>query len=201
MKKPIILLALLLGSGTLWSQERGSLLFSGSYLNMPRYGMQGAGYTVSYQHNLRSWLGLEAGGGYSLGSRTIERNQTVNNVTLLDLNYHHAAYSLYAAPVLKAGNGRAVSVALFAGPVITWQSNVFDMNRYEMPESPAYTGRMTDIVYVNRVLEGTFFGGIAGCRMNIRTGDNWSLNFGANVMGIIKAVSSVNAILGIKYSW
>jgi hypothetical protein len=60
---------------------------------------------------------------------------------------------------------------------------------------------MTDIVYVNRVLEGTFFGGIAGCRMNIRTGDNWSLNFGANVMGIIKAVSSVNATLGIKHSW
>ncbi|MDF1560604.1 MAG: hypothetical protein P1P83_10415 [Bacteroidales bacterium] len=201
MKKLFILLALLMGTGTLWSQEKESILFTGSYEYMPEYRMQGAGYTVSYQHNLKPWLSLEAGGGYTLASRTIERNQTVNNVTLLDLNYHHAAYSLYAAPGLKAGKGRAVSVDLFAGPVIAWQSNVFDLNRYEMPEGPAYTGSMTDIVYVNRVLEGTFFGGIAGCRVNIRTGENWSLNFGANAMGIIKAVSSVNATLGIKYSW
>ncbi|HCM60337.1 MAG TPA: hypothetical protein DIS74_08205 [Bacteroidales bacterium] len=201
MKKQIILLALLIGSGTLWSQERGSLNLSGSYVYMPQYRMQGAGYTVSLQHNLKPWLSLEAGGGYTLGVRTIKRNETVNDVRLLDLNYHHAAYSLYAAPVLKAGSGRTVSLELFAGPVITWQSNVFDLNRYEMPERPDYIGSMTNIVYVNRVLEGTFFGGIAGCRVNIRTGENWSLNLGVNTMGIIKAVSSVSASIGIRYGW
>ncbi|NLD63053.1 MAG: hypothetical protein GX646_04095 [Bacteroidales bacterium] len=201
MKKILISMALLISVSALWSQEKGSILFTGSYAYMPEYRMQGAGYTVSYQHNLKPWLSLETGAGYTLASRTIERNQTLNNVTLLDLNYHHAAYSLYAAPVLKAGNGRVVSVDLFAGPVITWQSNVFDMNRYEMPESPAYTGRMTDIVYVNRVLEGTFFGGIAGCRVNVRTGENWRVNFGISATGIIKAVSSVSAIIGVRYCW
>lgn len=201
MNKQIIMLALLISGGTLWSQERGSLDLSGSYVYIPQYRMHGAGYTVSLQHNLKPWLSLEAGGGYTLGSRTIKRNETVNEVRLLDLNYHHAAYSLYAAPVLKAGSGRTMSVELFAGPVITWQSNVFDLNRYEMPERPDYIGRMPNIVYVNRILEGTFFGGIAGCRANIRTGENWSLNLGASAVGIIKAVSSVSANIGVRYCW
>ena len=196
----MILMALMIGGGTLWSQEKASLLFTGSYVHMPQYRMHGTGYTLSYQHNLRSWLSLETGGGFILASRTIERNQIVNNVMLLDLNYHHAAYNLYAAPVLKAGNGKAVSLDLFAGPVITWQSNVFDMNRYKIPEDQA-TGRMTDIVYVNRVVEGTFFGGIAGCRANVRTGENWQVNFGVSAMGIIKAVSSVSASIGVRYCW
>ena len=78
---------------------------------------------------------------------------------------------------------------------------MFDLNRYEMPESPDYIGRMTNIVYVNRVLEGTFFGGIAGFRVNLRTGENWEVNLGVNATGIIKAVSSVNASIGIRYCW
>jgi len=199
MKKLIIFLAFLTGSVTLWSQEKGSLGFSGSYVYMPQYRMHGAGYTISFRHSMKYWLSLEVGGGYTLGSRTIERNETVNDVRLLDLNYHHAAYSLYAAPVIKAGSGSAVTLDFFAGPVITWQSNVFDLNRYEMPESPDYIGRMTNIVYLNRVLEGTFFGGIAGCRVNVRTGENWRVNFGISTTGIIKAVSSVNASIGIRY--
>jgi hypothetical protein len=199
MKKLIIMLALVICAGTIKSQEMGSLLFSGSYVHMPEYRMNGAGYTVSYQHNLRSWLSLEGGAGYVLASHTIERDETVNNVRLLDLNFHHAAYSLHAAPVLKAGNGRAVSLDLFAGPVITWQSNVFDLNRYEMPESPAYISRMTDIVYVNKVLEGPFFGGIAGFKVNLKAGENWRFNFGISATGIIKAVSSVSASLGFRY--
>ncbi len=201
MKKLIISLILIAGAGTLWSQDKGSLTISGSYMYMPQYRMHGAGYTLSLQHSLKPWLSLEAGGGYTLGARTIERNETVNDVRLLNLNYHHAAYSLYAAPVLKARSSRAVSLELYAGPVITWQSNVFDLNRYEMPESPDYIGRMTNIVYVNRVLEGTFFGGIAGFRVNLRTGENWEVNLGVNATGIIKAVSSVNASIGIRYCW
>jgi len=199
MKKQIIFLALLFGCSTLWSQEKGSLGLSGSYVYMPQYRMHGAGYTISLRHSMKPWLSLEVGGGYTLGSRTIERNETVNNVRLLDLNYHHAAYSLYAAPVLRAGNSRTVSLELFAGPVITWQSNVFDLNHYEMPESPDYIGRMTNIEYVNRVLEGTFFGGIAGCRINVRTGEKWNVNLGVNATGIIKAVSPVNVNFGISY--
>ncbi len=201
MKKQIILLALLITGSTLWSQEQGSLSLSGSYAYMPQYRMHGAGYTVSLQHNLKPWLSLEAGGGYTLGARTIERNETVNDVRLLDLNYHHAAYSLYAAPVLKAGSGNTVSLELFAGPVITWQSNVFDLNRYEMPERPDYIGSMTDIVYVNRILEGTFFGGTAGCRVNVRAAEKWQVNLGVNATGIIKAVSSVNINIGVNYCW
>ncbi len=201
MKKLIISLIILAFAGALHSQEKGSIGFSGSYTYMPEYRIHGAGYSVSFQRNLKTWLGLEAGGVYTLGSRTIERGETVNGVKLLDLNYHHAAYSLYAAPVITAGSGRTVSFDLYAGPVITWQSNVFDLNRYELPVSPDYIGRMTDIVYVNRVLEGTFFGGIAGCRVNVRAGENWQVNLGLNAMGIIKAVSSVNASLGIRYKW
>jgi hypothetical protein len=87
------------------------------------------------------------------------------------------------------------------GPWSTYQSSVFDRNRYEMPESPDFIGRMTDIVYTNKVLEGTFFGGIAGCRVNVRTGENWKMHLGVNTMGIIKAVSSVNASIGIRYCW
>jgi hypothetical protein len=199
MKKLIITMILLAGGGIIWSQDYGSLNFSGSYIYMPQYRMSGAGYTISLQHSLKPWLRLEIGGSYTLGSRTIRRNETVNGVKLLDLNYHHAAYSLYAAPVVTAGNGGAVSLDVYAGPVITWQSNVFDLNRYEMPESPDYIGRMTNIVYLNRVLEGTFFGGIAGCRVNVRTGENWRVNFGISTTGIIKAVSSVNASIGIRY--
>jgi len=201
MKKLIITMILLAGGGIIWSQDNGSLNFSGSYIYMPQYRMSGAGYTISLQHSLKPWLRLEIGGSYTLGSRTIRRNETVNGVKLLDLNYHHAAYSLYAAPVVTAGNGGAVSLDLYAGPVITWQSNVFDLNRYEMPESPDYIGRMTNIVYHNRVLEGTFFGGIAGCRVNVRAGENWEVNLGFNAMGIIKAVSSLNGSLGIRYKW
>ena len=150
---------------------------------------------------MASVLSLEAGGAYTLGSRTIKRDETVNNVRLLDLNYHHAAYSLYAAPVITAGSGRAVSLELYGGPVITWQSNVFDLNRYELPDSPDYTVRMTDIVYVNRVLEGTFFGGIAGCRVSVQAAEKWQVNLGVNAMGIIKAVSSVNVSIGVSYCW
>lgn len=201
MKKLIIFLAFLTGSGTLWSQEKGSLGFSGSFVYIPQYRMHGAGYTISLRHSLKPWLSLEVGGGYALGSRTIERNETVNEVRLLDLNYHHAAYSLYAAPVIKAGSCSAVTMDFFAGPVITWQSNVFDLNRYELPESPDYINRMTDIVYLNRVLEGTFFGGIAGCRVNVRAGENWSVNLGASMTGIIKAVSSVSVNIGACYRW
>jgi len=201
MKKLIISMILLAVGGALWSQENGSLNFSGSYIYMPQYRMSGAGYTISLQQSLKPWLRLEIGGSYTLGSRTIKRNKTVNNVRLLDLDYHHAAYSLHVAPVVTTGNAGVASLELFAGPVITWQSNVFDLNHYEMPESPGYIGRMTDIVYVNRVVEGTFFGGIAGCRVNVRTGENWQVNFGVSAMGIIKAVSSVSASIGVRYCW
>lgn len=201
MKKLIIAIVMLASAGSLWSQEKESLLLSGCYVNMPQYGMQGAGYTVSFQHRVSRVFSLEAGAGYTVTSRTIKRGEIINDVRLLDLNYHHAGYHFYAAPVLKIGGESAFTVDFYAGPVMNYQSNVFDRNRYEMPDSPPYIGRMTNIVYVNKVQEGTYFGGIAGCRVNVRAGENWKVHLGVNTMGIIKAVSSVNASLGIRYCW
>lgn len=201
MKRLIIAIVMMIPAVALWSQEKESLLLSGSYVNMPQYGMQGAGYTVTFSHPVSKLFGLEAGAGYTVTTRTIKRGEIINDVRLLDLNYHHGGYHLYAAPVLRIGGDGAVTLDLFAGPVVNYQSNVFDRNRYEMPDSPPYIGRMTNIVYVNKVQEGTFFGGIAGCRVNVRTGENWRVNLGVNAMGILKAVSSVNASLGIGYSW
>ena len=201
MKKLIIACGLLIVAGALWSQEKESILFSGSFVSMPQYQMLGAGYTVSFQHHLKPHISLEAGVNYTLASHTVQRNETVNNVRLLDLNYHHGGYSLYVAPVLKIGKGKAISLDIFAGPVVTYQSNVFDLNRYQLPESPSYISRMTDIVYNNEVKEGAFFGGIAGCRVSAMTGENWRVNCGFNAMGILKAVSSFNASMGIQYCW
>ncbi len=201
MKRLIIALVMLTSAGTLWSQGKESLLLSGSYVNMPQYGMQGAGYTVSFQHRVSRLFSLEAGAGYIVTSRTIKRDEIINNVRLLDLNYHHAGYHFYAAPVLKIGGNRAISLDLFAGPVVNYQSNVFDRNRYELLDSSPYIGRMTNIVYVNKVREGTFFGGIAGFRINARTGENWRVHLNVSAMGIYRAVSSLNASLGMQYSW
>lgn len=201
MKRLIIALVMLTSAGALWSQEKESLLLSGSYVNMPQYMMQGAGYTVSFQHRLSQLFSLEAGIGYTVTSRTIKRDKIINNVRLLDLNYHHAGYHLYAAPVLKIGGDRAISLDLFAGPVVNYQSNVFDRNRYEILDTSPYISSMANIVYVNKVQEGTFFGGIAGFKINARTGENWRVNLSVNALGILKAVSSVNASLGLVYSW
>lgn len=201
MKKLIIAFALLIVAGTLWSQEKGSILFSGSFISMPQYQMLGVGYTVSLQHRLAPLLSLEAGAGYALASHTIKRDEMVNNVRLLNLNYHHGGYSLYVAPVLKIGKGKTISLDIFTGPVVSYQSNVFDLNRYEMPEGPPYISRMSNIVYNNKVLEGTFIGGIAGFRLSAMAGENWKINGGCNAMGIWKAVSSFNASLGVQYCW
>jgi hypothetical protein len=201
MKRIIIAIALLAMAGSIWSQDSKSLLIEGSWSGMPQYRMQGAGYALSYQHSLLKLISLEAGAGFIVTSRTIERDQVVGDVRLLDLNYHHAGYYLYAAPVLKIGRERAVSLDLYAGPVVNYQSSVFDRNRYEMTESPDFIGRMTDIVYTNKVLEGTFFGGITGCRVNVRVGENWKMHLGVNTIGILKAVSSVNASIGVQFSW
>ncbi len=201
MKKLIIAFGLLIMAGTLWSQDKGSILLSGSFVSMPQYQMLGAGYTVSFQQHLKPMISLEAGVVYTLASHTIKRDEMVNNVRLLDLNYHHGGYSFYAAPVLNIGRGKTISLDIFAGPVVSYQSNVFDLNRYQLPESPPYISRMTDIVYNNKVLEGTFIGGIAGFRLSARAGENWRVNCGFNAMGILKAVSSFNASLGIQYCW
>lgn len=201
MKRLIIAILALTSAGTLWSQEKESLLLSGAYVNMPQYRMQGAGYTVSFQHRLSQLVSLEAGAGYTVTSRTIKRDEVINDVRLLDLNYHHAGYHFYAVPVLKIGGDRMVSLDLFAGPVVNYQSNVFDRNRYEITDSSPYIGRMTNIVYVNKVQEGTFFGGIAGLRINARTGENWRVSLAVNALFILRAVSSANANLGIVYSW
>ena len=56
MKKLIISMILLAVGGALWSQENGSLNFSGSYIYMPQYRMSGAGYTISLQQSLKPWL-------------------------------------------------------------------------------------------------------------------------------------------------
>jgi len=201
MNKLIIAFILLTGSSNLHSQERASVMFTGSFVSFPEFRMKGAGYTLSFQQHFLPKFAVELGAGYALASHTILRGEIVNNVRLLELNYHHAGYNFYAAPVLKIGNGKALSLDLFAGVVINYQSNVLDESHYEMPESPDYIGRITDIVYDNKVVEGTFPGGIVGCRIKARTGERWRVFGSLSAMGIPKGVSSVNAGLGVQFSW
>jgi len=201
MNKLLLAIILLTGANNLYSQEKASLLFTGSFVSCPEFRMKGTGYSLAFQQHFHARFALELGGGYSLASFSNERGEIVNDVRLLELNYHHAGYSFYAAPVLKIGNSKIIGMDLFAGAVISYQSYVLDQYHYELPESPDYIVRMFDIVYGNKVVEGAFPGGIAGCRIKVKTGERWSVLGNLIAIGIPKGVSSVNAGLGIQFSW
>ncbi|MEN8229307.1 MAG: hypothetical protein ABFS38_14205 [Bacteroidota bacterium] len=64
---------------------------------------------------------------------------------------------------------------LFGGPMLSYQSNVFDINHYQVPEG-SYSepvSQWPDIIYLNQVEEWLFFGGMAGFRLSARTGTHW----------------------------
>jgi len=182
-----------------YSQEKSGILFTGSFVNLPEYRMKGGGYTVSFQREIHHSLFLELGAGYSLASHSNVRGDIVNGVRLLELNYHSAGYKFYLAPVVKVGKSKAVSLDIYAGPVINYQSNVMDQYHYEMP--PGLQGRITDIVYGNSVKEGSFPGGIGGCRIKARMSGNWSLFGSLSGMWIPKGISSIDAGLGFQFHW
>ena len=201
MRKYIIAFAIILGTTSLYAQETGTLNFAGNFVYMPQYKMRGAGYMISYQSIIRGPFYLETGAGYSIASNTIHRDETINDVHFMDLNYHHAGYTFYLAPAIKIAAGSKLSLDVYAGPVFTYQSNVIDQYNYELPASSEYIDRADEVIYSNDVIEGVFPGGIAGCRVNIKLSENWTISGGMNAMGILKAVSSVNTSLGLAYCW
>lgn len=183
------------------AQNRHSILFSGEYVHVPSYQLHGVGYTLAFQQQIHEWFYVEGGASYAIASNRNKRDEVVNNIQLLDLYYHHASYNFYAAPLSKVSIGDRVVFDLFVGPVLTYQSNVVDINHYKIIEGSESISNHPDHIYKNESQEGSFFGGIAGIRFSVFLRSNWSLFAGGNVKGIIEGESSVNASIGLSYNW
>jgi len=201
MKRFTLLLAIAAIGLTGTAQERSSLLFSGDYIYMPGYQLHGTGYSLAYQREIKSWFYLEGGASYALASRCLERGNVVNDVQLLDLYYHHAGYNFYGLALSKIALGSKLELDLFMGPLLSYQSNVFDVNHYLILEETGSVQNYPDNIYKNEAQEGLFFGGKAGFRLAAHMGSDWSIFAGSQINAVIGAESYLQTGMGICYNW
>ncbi|MEZ5070229.1 MAG: hypothetical protein R2751_04475 [Bacteroidales bacterium] len=198
MKKSWILLALLTGCLGLSAQENKSLSFSADWVHSSRHGMMGPGYTLSFQRHLRGPLWMEAGASYGIASRSVERDREVNQVRMLDLNYHHAGYAFFAGPLVHLGKPSGLSVEVSTGFALGYQSNVFDRNHYEILTDSEYVYGTTDVVYDTEVVEGLFPGARAALRIQVPLGPAWALLAGGEASVYHVGIPLFKASLGVR---
>jgi hypothetical protein len=201
MKRITLLIVIAAIGLTASSQTRSSVLFSGAYVYMPGNQLHGAGYSLAYQQEINAWFHLEGGASYVLASNTIERDEVVNAVQLLDLCFHHAGYNFYGLALSRMPLGKSLEFDLFAGPLLSYQSNVFDVSHYLILEETVSIPNYPDNIYKNEAQEGLFFGGKAGFRLAARLGSVWTIFAGGHVNAVIGAESSLHTSLGFSYNW
>jgi len=201
MKRLILFISILIGSLETFSQTNKAIQLTANYINLPAWQMNGGGYSISYQQQVSKWLHVEMGGGYEISMSRVERDYTLNNVRLLNLYYHHAAYYLYGVPLSKIKLGSKMSFDLYAGPVVSYQSNVYDKYHYQILDESGSVSNSPDIIYENNSQEGAFIGGIAGARMSLFISPKWTINAAANIKGIIKAKTTIETGIGVSYWW
>lgn len=174
MKKLLLLLLIICGSFSASAQDSKAFYAKANYALVPHNILQGVGYTAGYQWHTDKPVSWKVETGMLSTFKERKMNETVGDITFLDLHYNLAQWNLAFIPTLSIISSKKMKLSGGLGLSGAYQSKIFMLSNYKILRFP--DTEVWEYASNADASNGLKIGTIAEVDLSFRLNEKWTVS-------------------------